>query len=100
MTAVTCPTMRYHPAIVAQGAGTLALLSNDRFSLGLGPGERLNEHIVGMGRPGIAERHERFGEAVDIIGGLLAGKLQTTREGISSWRTRGSMIGPLTHHQS
>src|SRR5262245_16069858 len=76
MTAVTCPTMRYHPAIVAQGAATLALLSNNRFSLGLGSGERLNEHVVGMGWPGVAERHERFGEAVDIIRGLLAGTLQ------------------------
>ena len=75
MTAVTCPTMRYHPAVVAQGAATLALLSNNRFSLGLGSGERLNEHIVGMGWPGLAERHERFGEAVDIIRGLLAGTL-------------------------
>jgi G6PDH family F420-dependent oxidoreductase len=79
MTAVTCPTMRYHPAIVAQGAATLALLSNNRFSLGLGSGERLNEHIVGMGWPGIAERHERFGEAVDIIRGLLAGNLHNYR---------------------
>jgi alkanesulfonate monooxygenase SsuD/methylene tetrahydromethanopterin reductase-like flavin-dependent oxidoreductase (luciferase family) len=76
MTAVTCPTMRYHPAIVAQGAATLGLLSNNRFSLGLGSGERLNEHVVGMGWPGIAERHARFGEAVDIIKGLLAGNLQ------------------------
>jgi G6PDH family F420-dependent oxidoreductase len=44
MTAVTCPIMRYHPAIIAQGTATVALLSNDRFSLGLGAGERLNEH--------------------------------------------------------
>src|SRR5438874_13455864 len=48
MTAVTCPIMRYHPAIIAQGAATIALLSDDRFTLGLGAGERLNEHIAGQ----------------------------------------------------
>src|SRR5882757_7715742 len=56
MTAVTCPTMRYHPAIVAQGAATLGLLSNNRFTLGLGAGERLNEHVIGTGWTGRAER--------------------------------------------
>jgi G6PDH family F420-dependent oxidoreductase len=75
MTAVTCPIMRYHPAIIAQGAATLALLSNNRFTLGLGAGERLNEHILGAGWPGISERHQRLSEAVDIIQGLLAGNL-------------------------
>jgi G6PDH family F420-dependent oxidoreductase len=79
MTAVTCPTMRYHPAIVAQGAATLGLLSNDRFTLGLGSGERLNEHVIGAGWPGIAERHERFIEAIDIIQGLLKGELANYR---------------------
>jgi G6PDH family F420-dependent oxidoreductase len=75
MTAVTCPTMRYHPAIIAQGAATLALLSGDRFTLGLGAGERLNEHITGEGWPGIVERRERLSEAVDIVQELLAGRL-------------------------
>jgi G6PDH family F420-dependent oxidoreductase len=79
MTAVTCPTMRYHPAIVAQGAATLGLLSNNRFTLGLGAGERLNEHIVGAGWPGRGERHERLSEAIDIIQGLLAGTLTNFR---------------------
>ena len=79
MTAVTCPTMRYHPAIVAQGAATLALLSGDRFTLGLGSGERLNEHITGAGWPGLVERHERFYEAIEIIQGLLTGELQNYR---------------------
>ncbi|MGE5269470.1 MAG: TIGR03557 family F420-dependent LLM class oxidoreductase [Thiohalocapsa sp.] len=76
MTAVTCPIMRYHPAIVAQAAATMALLSNNRFTLGLGSGERLNEHVTGEGWPGIRERHERLSEAVDIIKGLLAGELE------------------------
>ncbi len=79
MTAVTCPTMRYHPAIIAQGAATVALLSRDRFTLGLGAGERLNEHIIGQGWPGRIERHERFAEALDIIQGLLSGKLKNYR---------------------
>ncbi len=47
MTYVTCPTIRYHPAIVAQKAATLGILSGDRFRLGLGAGENLNEHVVG-----------------------------------------------------
>src|SRR4030081_2085826 len=51
MTAVTCPTMRYHPAIIAQGAATLGLLSDNRFTLGLGAGERLNEHVIAAARP-------------------------------------------------
>jgi G6PDH family F420-dependent oxidoreductase len=76
MTAVTCPIMRYHPAIIAQAAATMALLSNNRFTLGLGSGERLNEHVTGEGWPGLRERHERLSEAVDIIKGLLAGDLK------------------------
>jgi G6PDH family F420-dependent oxidoreductase len=79
MTAVTCPIMRYHPAIIAQGAATLALLSNNRFTLGLGAGERLNEHVIGAGWPGRRERHERLSEALDIIQGLLAGTLTNYR---------------------
>ena len=76
MTAVTCPIMRYHPAIIAQAAATMALLSDNRFTLGLGSGERLNEHVLGEGWPGIRERHERLFEAVDIIKGLLSGELK------------------------
>src|ERR1700704_709271 len=79
MTAVTSPIMRYHPAIIAQGAATLGLLSDDRFTLGLGAGERLNEHIVGAGWPGRIERHERLSEATDIIQGLLTGTMTNYR---------------------
>lgn len=79
MTAVTCPIMRYHPAIIAQATATMALLSNGRFTLGLGAGERLNEHVIGAGWPGRAERQERFAEAIDIIQGLLAGELTNYR---------------------
>ena len=79
MTAVTCPIMRYHPAIIAQAAATMGLLSNNRFTLGLGTGERLNEHIIGRGWPGTQERRERLSEAIDIIQGLLAGTLTNYR---------------------
>ncbi|OZM77868.1 TIGR03557 family F420-dependent LLM class oxidoreductase [Pseudonocardia sp. MH-G8] len=74
MTYVTCPTMRYHPVVVAQKAATVALLAGDgRFCLGLGSGENLNEHVVGAGWPPVNVRHEMLGEAVEIIGELFAG---------------------------
>jgi G6PDH family F420-dependent oxidoreductase len=73
MTYVTCPTVRYHPAVVAQQAATLDLLSGGRFTLGLGAGENLNEHVVGRGWPPANIRHEMFREAVEIIKSLFAG---------------------------
>src|SRR3954447_6092883 len=73
MTYVTCPIMRYHPAVVAQQAATAGLLSGGRFTLGLGAGENLNEHVVGRGWPPANVRHEMFVEAVEIIRALLEG---------------------------
>ncbi len=73
MTYVTCPTFRYHPAIVAQKAATVALLSDGRFRLGLGAGENLNEHVVGGGWPPVDVRHERLAEAARIIRSLWDG---------------------------
>jgi G6PDH family F420-dependent oxidoreductase len=73
MTYVTSPIMRYHPAVVAQKAATVGLLSEGRFTLGLGAGENLNEHIVGRGWPPANVRHEMFGEAIDIISALFDG---------------------------
>jgi G6PDH family F420-dependent oxidoreductase len=73
MTYVTCPLLRYHPAVVAQKAATVGLLSQDRFILGLGAGENLNEHVVGQGWPPVNVRHEMFTEAVEIISGLFDG---------------------------
>src|SRR3954451_2050505 len=73
MTYVTCPLMRYHPAVVAQQAATLGLLSHGRFLLGLGAGENLNEHVVGRGWPPANVRHEMFDEAVQIITALFGG---------------------------
>ena len=79
MTYVTCPTMRYHPAVVAQKASTLSLLSEGRFTLGLGSGENLNEHTVGMGWPALETRQEMLEEAVAVIRALLDGDLVTYR---------------------
>jgi G6PDH family F420-dependent oxidoreductase len=73
MTYVTCPTLRYHPAIVAQKAATVQILSGNRFRLGLGSGENLNEHVVGRGWPAVGVRHEMLSEALDIISELLRG---------------------------
>jgi G6PDH family F420-dependent oxidoreductase len=73
MTFVTCPIMRYHPAVVAQKAATIGLLSDNRFTLGLGGGENLNEHVVGQGWPAVNVRHEMLDEAVDIISALFDG---------------------------
>ncbi len=74
MTYVTCPTIRYHPAVVAQKAATLGILSGDRFRLGLGSGENLNEHIAGARWPAVGTRHAMLAEAVEIIGRLLDGE--------------------------
>ncbi|MFZ1992987.1 MAG: TIGR03557 family F420-dependent LLM class oxidoreductase [Solirubrobacteraceae bacterium] len=71
MTYVTCPTLRYHPAVVAQKAATVQILSGNRFRLGLGAGENLNEHVVGRGWPAVGVRHEMLSEAVDLIGALF-----------------------------
>lgn len=73
MTFVTCPTFRYHPAVIAQKAATMGVLSGGRFTLGLGAGENLNEHVIGGGWPSPRIRHERLAEAVQIIRGLFGG---------------------------
>ncbi|MCB0894933.1 MAG: LLM class F420-dependent oxidoreductase [Nocardioides sp.] len=75
MTYVTCPTMRYHPAVVAQKSATLQILAEGRFTLGLGSGENLNEHVVGEGWPAIQDRQEMLREAIDIIRSLHTGEL-------------------------
>lgn len=79
-TYVTCPTIRYHPAVIAQQSATLQLLSEGRFILGLGSGENLNEHVVGQGWPSVAVRQDMLEEAVTIIRELHTGEL-TTWEG-------------------
>ena len=79
MTAVTCPIIRYHPAIVAQAAATVAVLSDGRFSLGVGSGENLNEHVVGHGWPPADIRLEMLEEAVEVIRLLWSGGTQSYR---------------------
>ncbi|HEY3955237.1 MAG TPA: TIGR03557 family F420-dependent LLM class oxidoreductase [Streptosporangiaceae bacterium] len=73
MTFVTCPSFRYHPAVVAQKAATMGVLSGGRFTLGLGAGENLNEHVIGSGWPSARMRQERLSEAVEIIRRLMSG---------------------------
>ncbi|MBJ8348961.1 LLM class F420-dependent oxidoreductase [Antrihabitans sp. YC2-6] len=75
MSYVTCPTMRYHPAVVAQKAATVQILSDGRFTLGVGSGENLNEHVVGRGWPGVDARQEMLVEAIQIIRELHGGGL-------------------------
>src|SRR5687767_3198528 len=76
-TLVTCPIIRYHPAVVAQKAATLQLLSEGRFILGVGSGESLNEHVVGQGWPSVDTRQEMLVEAIEIIRELHTGDLIT-----------------------
>ncbi|WP_375401517.1 TIGR03557 family F420-dependent LLM class oxidoreductase [uncultured Amnibacterium sp.] len=76
-TYVTCPTIRYHPAVVAQKAATMQLLADGRFILGLGAGENLNEHVVGEGWPPVDQRQDMLQEAVQIIRALHTGEVVT-----------------------
>ena len=78
-TAVTCPLIRYHPALVAQAAATSQILMDGRFFLGVGTGENLNEHIFGNRWPRPDERLEMLGEAVDVIRALFSGEYETFR---------------------
>jgi G6PDH family F420-dependent oxidoreductase len=78
-TAVTCPTVRIHPAIVAQAAATSALLLDGRFALGVGSGEALNEHVLGDAWPDADTRLEMLEEAVEVIRTLWRGGQQDHR---------------------
>lgn len=73
-TAVTCPTVRTHPAVVAQAAATCAVMTEGRFRLGLGTGEALNEHILGDPWPPAHIRLEMLEEAVQIMRRLFSGE--------------------------
>ena len=73
-TGVTCPTMRIHPAIIAQAAATAAVQLDGRFVLGVGSGEALNEHILGDPWPSVGVRLEMLEEAIDVIRILHEGK--------------------------
>jgi len=73
--AVTCPTIRYHPALVAQWAATAASLMEGRFELGIGSGEALNEHIYGDRWPPATVRIAMMREAIDMIRLLWKGEV-------------------------
>jgi G6PDH family F420-dependent oxidoreductase len=79
LTGVTCPTIRIHPAIVAQAAATVSAMMPGRFVLGVGTGENLNEHVTGARWPLAWERLEMLEEAVDVIRKLWAGEDVTHR---------------------
>src|SRR5919202_6341091 len=76
-TGVTCPTIRYHPAIIAQAAATAAAMMPGRFFLGVGTGENLNEHITGARWPEFSVRLEMLEEAVEVMRTLWQGGFQS-----------------------
>jgi coenzyme F420-dependent glucose-6-phosphate dehydrogenase len=76
-TAVTCPTMRIHPAVVTHAAATAAVMLPGRFFLGVGTGEALNEHVLGARWPSSGVRREMLEEAVDVIRLLWQGGSQS-----------------------
>ena len=78
-TLVTCPMVRYHPAIIAQAAATIQIMSDGRFTLSLGAGEKLNEHVVGRGWPAVDVRHEMLAESIEAIRALWNGGYVTYR---------------------
>lgn len=78
-TAVTCPLIRTHPAIVAHAAATAQSLLDGRFFLGVGTGENLNEHVLGDKWPRADVRLEMLDEAIDVIRALLGGEYETFR---------------------
>src|SRR5436305_3175090 len=73
-TGVTCPILRMHPAVVAQAVATTSLLFDGRFFFGVGTGEALNEHVIGVRWPPPAVRREMLEEAVAVIRELLTGE--------------------------
>jgi G6PDH family F420-dependent oxidoreductase len=78
-TAVTCPTVRIHPAVIAQAAATSAVLLEGRFALGVGSGEALNEHVLGTVWPDADTRLEMLEEAVEVIRTLWHGGMRDHR---------------------
>ena len=78
-TAVTCPTVRTHPAVIAQAAATSAVMHEGRFVLGVGSGEALNEHILGSPWPTADVRLEMLEEAVEVMRALWSGDVVSHR---------------------
>ena len=89
-TGVTCPTIRIHPAIIAQAAATAATMLPGRFFLGVGSGEKLNEHVLGDHWPRTPVRQEMLVEAIEVIRKLWEGGLTSHHGKHYTVRTRAS----------
>src|SRR4051794_32134647 len=76
-TAVTCPTFRIHPAVIAHAAATVATMLDGRFALGVGTGENLNEHVLGQHWPPIEVRLDMLREAIEVMRDLWTGEITT-----------------------
>jgi G6PDH family F420-dependent oxidoreductase len=76
-TLVTCPILRMHPGLVAHAAATVATMMPGRFALGVGTGERLNEHVLGHHWPPQSVRLEMLAEAISVMRELWSGRLTT-----------------------
>lgn len=93
VTGVTCPTVRIHPAIVAQAAATVATMMPGRFLFGLGSGEFLNEHVLGDHWPPTDVRHEMLEDAIGIIRRLFAGE-EITEHGRHYTLENAQLVAP------
>jgi coenzyme F420-dependent glucose-6-phosphate dehydrogenase len=91
---VCAPGQRYHPAIIAQAAATLAEMFPDRFWLAVGTGEALNERITGEPWPDPAPRKQRLQEAVEVMRALWRGE---TVSHSGSFRVRNAKLYTLSH---
>ena len=89
-TGVTCPTIRIHPAIIAQAAATSSVLLPGGFNLGVGSGEALNEHVLGDKWPEADVRLELLEEAVEVMRTLWQGGQQSPRGRTTRSRTHAS----------
>jgi G6PDH family F420-dependent oxidoreductase len=92
-TAVTCPTVRIHPAVIAQAAATAAEMLPGRFLFGVGSGEALHELVVGADWPEADVRLEMLEEAIDVIRRLWSGRA-VSHEG-KHYRVRHARIYTL-----
>jgi coenzyme F420-dependent glucose-6-phosphate dehydrogenase len=88
---VTCPILRYHPAVIAQAAATVSSMASGRFFLGVGTGEALNEYAAVGEWPGYRERQERLAEAVDLMRRLLSSEEPLSFEG-KFYKTRKAKL--------
>ena len=99
-TAVTCPTVRIHPAVIAQAAATSAVLLEGRFVLGVGTGEALNESVLGDAWPEFDVRMEMLEESVELIRDLWKGDVVSRRGRHYASATPGSTRCPTSRRRS